>query len=446
MQLPVQPLTARLALSRPRWISVLTEALVRPIQLPMFSASRRMSFAARPASFWKAVIGSAGRSGGFGGCADDGFRFGMMATVDDGVGVGRAGTVAGDGLERPISSMRCRAWSEASLAVAVRLTSSIGRWEGGGVVLALSVLLTSSIGGKAGERGLDRIISGLVPRGIAALATGRARELGTVALLVRDRGFLAESEWRRTTTGAVGSADFGADFALEGAFLGFNVAGCGAGTGAATSNGGVLTLFSTAVAVAFALLVPVDFVGVETGAERPTAGATVFCRVTAAVDGEGSGGGATGFAALGATVRAGASGVDSAPDSAVTSSLAGAVETGVSTALSAEGALGVGAVGCAAVSVAVVIEGPVEAPAIAVDSRSLSAVGVSGTPATVFSFSVGSAGDGESDCVGVVAIVGVEFAVVVDSGAGTSRASELSRGDGASAALGGSTGFRRNAG
>ncbi len=98
---------------------------MRPIQLPMLSAPRRISFAARPASFWKAVIGSLERAGGFG-CTDE-FRAGIATATDDGGGAGRVEAVTGGELERPISSMVGRARSvESVVAVVARPIKSRG--------------------------------------------------------------------------------------------------------------------------------------------------------------------------------------------------------------------------------------------------------------------------------------------------------------------------------
>lgn len=106
-------LTARLALSRPRWISVPTMAPVRPAQLAKLSVSRRISLAARPAFFWKAVMGSVERVGGCEGGATELWR-GAAVVVG---GADRAGAVIGTGLER--------------------LTNSIGGWVEDGAAFVL---------------------------------------------------------------------------------------------------------------------------------------------------------------------------------------------------------------------------------------------------------------------------------------------------------------------
>ncbi|HUM91334.1 MAG TPA: hypothetical protein PLM32_08140 [Candidatus Competibacter sp.] len=144
-----------MALSKPRWISVPTEALVWPTQLPTFCASRRISLAARPASFRKSVMGSVERTGGLGGDAV-GLRDGAaVATAGD--DVDRVGVVDGEGLLRLTSMIGGGARSGVAVLGLVRLTNSMG---GGVEGVSLLGRLTNSIGAKAGGRRLEEAVLG----------------------------------------------------------------------------------------------------------------------------------------------------------------------------------------------------------------------------------------------------------------------------------------------
>ena len=239
---------------------------MRLIQLPMFSASRRISVVARPAFFWKAVIGSAERTGGVGGVAE--FRDGtaVVARADC---AGRTEVVAETRLER--------------------LTSSMGGWvEGDDVAFdPPRLLLTSWIGGKAAGRGAGRAVRGA--------GVGEAAALGAVdvcasrpdGLLVRgadESVFLAGGAERAIV--AVGAGGFGADFATGGAFGG--TTGAGTVTGVATDDA-ALALFAAVTAVGGAALAVFSlggFLVTRAGVDRSTtAGALDLCGVASSTAG-----------------------------------------------------------------------------------------------------------------------------------------------------------------
>lgn len=291
-----------------------------------------------------------------------------------------------------------------------------------------------------------------------ALGVGRSRTAGIVVLPMRCpvAAFLGEGEWRATTAGVLGAGDFGAGFAMEGAFGETGATGCGASTGSATAGGGVLTLFSampTGVGDALTVFWLIDFLDALIGADRSvTAGGAMALRgMVAAAGVEESDKGTTGSVALGATVRAGVSGADSVPDSA-TDSVADVAGDGVSAAVSVVMSALIPLVAAAVVSAVVSVADSVEVPTddSALDSGWSSLVDFAATSATV-SATVslvrgGSKGSGCSGCGGEAPVLGTECAGAVDSGVETNRVLELTCGDGASAALTGSTRFSSSTG
>ncbi len=286
------------------------------------------------------------------------------------------------------------------------------------------------------------------------LGVGRSRTAGIVVLPMRCpvAAFLGEGEWRATTAGVLGAGDFGAGFAMEGAFGETGATGCGASTGSATAGGGVLTLFSampTGVGDALTVFWSIDFLDALIGADRSvTAGGAMALRgMVAAAGVEESDKGTTGSVALGAAVRVGVSGADSVPDSA-TGSVADAAGDGVSAAVSVVMSALIPIVAAAVVSAVVSVADSVEVPTddSALDSGWSSLVDFSATSATISLVRGGSPVNGCSGCGGEAPVLGTECAGAVDPGVEVNRVLELTCGDGASAALTGSTRFSSSAG
>ena len=325
---------------------------------------------------------------------------------------GRRGGVTGDGLERPTNSMGGRAEE--------------------GVALAVSGLLTSSMGGNTGECAVERVVPG-AGREAVSLGAGRPRTTGTAALLTRCSvaAFSEGTAWR-VIAGGFGAGDLVTGFAMAGAFGETGTTGRGVSAGLVAAGGGVLTLLSrvpSGIGAALTVFSPAGFLVVMAGDRSATAGDAMALREAgAAVDVDGSVEREAAPGALGATEGLGLPGGASGAVSATA-----AVVGGADGRISAAGSAGVPSLVSVSVAGTVSAAASVAEPAdVATEGSSLDAGGASSgdvavVPATVSSARAGSDGEGCSGCDGFAEASRAEFADAIESGAGIDLAATPAR-------------------